>query len=275
MYSYEAQGDDVTALKWHEQDEKLARTALKELSAGDSPDCRAELLLERALVLVNIGVCLRRLDQFEAALSKVSKAYGLIMAHINSSSSATNNSSSNSSDPVLLARAVKERERAALELGNLWFERATDLRLANSSSSSCSSNSSSAAKAKNSADFAEALQKALEHYSESLQLCVDAHDAAKTAASSGTATSAAAVAAQLHPSALLRAQYNTGMTLCLGTRWSEAAAALRACTDEHVRLSCMAAAATTAAAAGAAVQLPAGVSARQLRAEVQHYIGRL
>jgi hypothetical protein len=273
---YEAQGDDQSALKWHQQDEKSARIALKELSAGDSPNCRAELLLERALVLVNIGVCLRRLDQFEPALSKLSKAYKLIMAHIDSSSSAAANSSSSSndgsysSDPVLVARAVKERERAALELGNLWFERATDLRLANSSSSSSSSNSSSSseAKAKHSADFAQALQAALQHYSESLQLCLDAHDAAKTAAATGAATSAAAVAAQLHPSALLRAQYNTGMALCLGARWSEAAAALRACTDEYMRLNSMAAAATAAAAAGASVQLPAGVSARQLRAEV-------
>jgi hypothetical protein len=260
---YEAQGDDQSALKWHQQDEKSARTALKELSTGDSPNCRAELLLERALVLVNIGVCLRRLDQFEPALSKLSKAYKLIMAHIDSSSS---NDSSGSSDPVLLARAVKERERAALELGNLWVERATDLRLANSSSSS--SSSSSEAKAKHSADFAQALQAALQHYSESLQLCLDAHDAAKTAAATGAATTAAAVAAQLHPSALLRAQYNTGMALCLGARWSEAAAALRACTDEYMRLNSMAAAATAAAAAGTAVQLPAGVSARQLRAEV-------
>jgi hypothetical protein len=165
---YEAQGDDQSALKWHQQDEKSARIALKKLSAGDSPDCRAELLLERALVLVNIGVCLRRLDQFEPALSKLSKAYKLIMAHISSSSTRTANSSGSggSSDPVLLARAVKERERAALELGNLWFERATDLRLANSSSSS-----SSEAKAKHSADCAQALQKARDHDRESWNLC--------------------------------------------------------------------------------------------------------
>jgi hypothetical protein len=59
------------------------------------------------------------------------------------------------------------------------------------------------------------------------------------------------------------------MALCLGERWSEAAAALRACTDEYMRLNSMAAAATTAAAAGTVVQLPAGVSARQLRVEVR------